>query len=91
MSNNFGECGLDTVYYEGLRRFENLGEAFAWERQVFKEDNTWNNGPVSDGIVLSPHMTLRINGRAIPVLSLIHIFYPRRLLYRPAARGQRAL
>lgn len=67
MSNNFGECGLDTVYYEGLRRFENLGEAFAWERQVFKEDNTWNNGPVSDGIVLSPHMTLRINGRAIPV------------------------
>lgn len=58
---------VSTIYYDNLRRFENLTEAFHWQREVFKADNTWNNAPTKDGMVISPYLTMRINGNSVPV------------------------
>lgn len=58
---------VSTIYYDELRRFENMTEVFHWQRQVFKEDNTWNNAPTKDGMVISPYLKMQINGKRIPV------------------------
>lgn len=58
---------VSTIYYNDLRRFENLTEAFHWQRQVFKQDNTWNNEPTKDGMVISPYLKMKLNGTRVPV------------------------
>lgn len=65
--NNKNKISVSTVNYEGLTRFQSSLEVFGWQRQVFKEDNSWNNDAVSDGMIVSPYLTLKINGADVPV------------------------
>lgn len=68
MSNNV--CKVSTIYYDNLRKFNNLTEVFAWQRNaVFNPDNSWYNGPTEDGMIISPYLTLKVNGEEFPVYS----------------------
>ena len=53
-----------------LKKFNNLTEVFAWQRDgVFNLDNSWYNGPTENGMIVSPYLTLKVNGKEFPVYS----------------------
>lgn len=58
---------ISTVHYCGLKKFKTYLKAVEWQRQVFNKDNTWNNDPVLNGMIISPYLTLKINGKQTPV------------------------
>lgn len=58
---------VQTIYYDGLKKFDKLVDVFAWQREVFKADNSWNNEPVKNSMIISPYLTLKLNGKDAPV------------------------
>ena len=58
---------VSSIYYPEIKRFDRLSDVFTWQRQTFCDDGTWYNGPTENGMIVSPYVRMKLNGRYVPV------------------------
>ena len=58
---------VSSVYFPEIKRFDRLSDVFVWQRQTFADDGNWYNGPTENGMIVSPYVKMKLNGRFIPV------------------------